>query len=182
MYGKAVKDGTPFSKGAAGALGTIPEVIAISPLENMKLVSQLDSEGKFKGNGDIVRHLLRTRGFFGGLYIGYLGMQARQILFTGGSFGTMGLFSDLVRQAGVSNKLVADILGGFGSGIVGVLLNCWAEVARTGIQKKVVADTFNPEIKAPPVTDIINPMVLANAVSEIVAAKGVVGGLYAGVG
>merc|ERR1712048_1294466 len=113
-------------------------------------------------------------------YIGYLGMQARQVLFTGGSFGTMGLFADLVGQAGVSNKVVADILGGFGSGVVGVMLNCWAEVSRTGIQKKVVADTFKPEVKAPPVTDIINPLVLARAAAGIASEKGVIGGLYAG--
>lgn len=182
LYGKAVKEGTPMSKGLAGALGTFPEVIAISPLENMKLCAQLDKEGKFKGSADIAKHLIRTRGVVGGLYIGYLGMQFRQCLFTGGSFGTMGFFSDKVRQAGISNKLVADILGGFGSGIVGVILNCWAEVARTGIQKQVVADTFKPEVKAPPVTDIVNPMVLARATAKIASEKGVIGGLYAGFG
>jgi len=182
MYGKAVKEGTPVTKGLSGALATFPEVIAISPLENMKLAAQLDKEGKFKGAIDIARHLIKTRGPVGGLYIGYLGMQCRQCLFTGGSFGTMGLFSDKIRQAGVSNKVVADIMGGFGSGIVGVLLNCWAEVSRTGIQKQVVADTFKPEVKAPPVSDIINPMVLFNAASKIASEKGVIGGLYAGVG
>lgn len=182
MYGKAVKDGTPVSKGLSGALATFPEVIAISPLENIKLASQLDKEGKFKGTMDIARHLVQSRGAIGGLYIGYLGMQFRQCLFTGGSFGTMGLFSDLVKQAGVSNKVAADILGGFGSGVVGVMLNCWAEVARTGIQKQVVADTFKPEVKAPPVSDIVNPVVLFRAAGKIAAEKGFFGGLYAGVG
>ena len=83
----------------------------------MKLCSQLDSEGRFKGNADIAKHLARTRGVFGGLYCGYLGMQVCQIMFTGGSFGTMGMFSDMVRNAGVTNKLLADIMGGFASGI-----------------------------------------------------------------
>jgi len=182
LYSKPVKEGTPVQRGLAGALATFPEVIAISPLENMKLAAQLDKEGKFKGSMDIMRHLVKTRGPVGGLYIGYLGMQCRQCLFTGGSFGTMNLFSDLVKQAGVTNKLAADILGGFGSGVVGVLLNCWAEVARTGIQKQVVADTFKPEVKAPPVTDVINPLVLARAAGKIASEKGVLSGLYAGVG
>merc|ERR1711972_405991 len=88
IYGKPETQGTPVSKGLAGAIGTVPEVIAISPLENMKLAAQLDKEGKFKGTADIAKHLIRTRGFVGGLYIGYLGMQFRQCLFTGGSFGT----------------------------------------------------------------------------------------------
>merc|ERR1712032_640312 len=148
-------------------------------LENMKLAAQLDKEGKFKGAADIAGHLVKTRGVIGGLYIGYLGMQFRQILFTGGSLGTMDMFKGMFNQAGVSNQLACDTLGGFASGIVGVCLNCWAEVTRTIIQKQVVADTFNPEIKPPPVSDVINPVILFKKVGEIVQTKGI-GGLYAG--
>merc|ERR1712085_69302 len=34
LYGKPETQGTPISKGLAGAISTVPEVIAISPLEN----------------------------------------------------------------------------------------------------------------------------------------------------
>merc|ERR1712066_1123022 len=115
-----------------------------------------------------------------GLYIGYLGMQFRQVMFTGGSLGTMDLFKGMFKDAGVSNQLACDTLGGFSSGIVGVILNCWAEVTRIIIQKQVVADTFKPEVKAPPVTDVINPAILFRKVGQIAAEKGVMGGLYAG--
>merc|ERR1711988_1900885 len=73
VYGVPDTKGTPISKGIAGGLATIPEVIAISPLENIKLAAQLDKEGKFKGSMDIMRHLVKSRGPIGGLYIGYLG-------------------------------------------------------------------------------------------------------------
>jgi solute carrier family 25 2-oxodicarboxylate transporter 21 len=179
VYGKKLAKGDPVSKGIAGALATFPEVIFISPLENMKLCAQLDKEGKFKGTGDIASHLVKTRGMIGGLYIGYLGMQFRQVLFTGGSLGTMDLFKSQFKAMGVSNQLACDTLGGFASGIVGVILNCWAEVTRTVIQKQVVADTFKPEIPRPPVTDVINPAILFGKVGEIMSTQGI-GGLYAG--
>jgi len=179
VYGKPLKQGGAVSKGVAGALATFPEVIFISPLENMKLCAQLDKEGKFKGSADIARHLVKTRGIIGGLYIGYLGMQFRQVMFTGGSLGTMDLFKGMVKNAGVSNQLACDTLGGFASGIVGVILNCWAEVTRTIIQKQVVADTFKPEVPAPPVSDVINPAILFRKVGEIASTQGL-GALYAG--
>ena len=53
------------------------------------------------------------------------------------------------------------------------------KVTRTIIQKQVVADTFKPEVPAPPVSDVINPAILFRKVGEIAATKGI-GGLYAG--
>merc|ERR1719198_1725856 len=85
VYGVPDTKGTPISKGIAGGLATIPEVFAISPLENIKLAAQLDKEGRFKGSADITRHILKTRGF-SGLMTGYAGMQVRQCLWTGGFF------------------------------------------------------------------------------------------------
>merc|ERR1712194_250906 len=46
LYGKPETQGTPISKGLAGAISTVPEVIAISPLENIKLAAQLDKDGR----------------------------------------------------------------------------------------------------------------------------------------
>merc|ERR1712066_402981 len=81
LYGKPETQGTPVSKGLSGAIGTFPEVLAISPLENIKLAAQLDKEGKFKGSADIAGHIMKTRGF-NGFMIGYGGMQVRQMLWT----------------------------------------------------------------------------------------------------
>merc|ERR1711879_799203 len=90
IYGIPETKGTPVSKGLSGAIGTFPEVLAISPLENIKLAAQLDKEGKFAGSADIAKHIMRTRGF-GGLMIGYAGMQVRQCMWTGGYFPHVGL-------------------------------------------------------------------------------------------
>jgi len=62
IYGTPDTQGNPMSKGIAGAVATIPEVFAISPLENIKLAAQLDKEGRFKGTADITRHILKTLG------------------------------------------------------------------------------------------------------------------------
>ena len=82
---------SPSPTGTAGVLATIPEVMAISPFENIKLAEQLDKEKKFSGMPSVVSHLLKTRGV-GGLYIGYIGMQFRQGLWTGGFFASLDVF------------------------------------------------------------------------------------------
>merc|ERR1712066_511806 len=107
MYGKPETQGMPASKGLAGAIGTVPEVIAISPLENIKLAAQLDKEGKFKGSADITKHIMKTRGF-SGLMTGYAGMQVRQCLWTGGFFLTLDVYKSGVTSL-VSNKLAQDV-------------------------------------------------------------------------
>merc|ERR550532_2978710 len=91
IYKKPETKGSPVSKGTAGALATVPEVFAISPLENIKLAAQLDKEGRFAGSADITRHIMKTRGF-NGLMTGFAGMQIRQMLWTGGFFMTLDLY------------------------------------------------------------------------------------------
>ena len=49
VYSKPESQGTPLTKGVAGAIGTVPEVFAISPLENIKIAAQLDTEKRFTG-------------------------------------------------------------------------------------------------------------------------------------
>eukprot|EP00429_Kryptoperidinium_foliaceum_P051149 CAMPEP_0176107086 /NCGR_PEP_ID=MMETSP0120_2-20121206/53740_1 /TAXON_ID=160619 /ORGANISM="Kryptoperidinium foliaceum, Strain CCMP 1326" /LENGTH=290 /DNA_ID=CAMNT_0017441213 /DNA_START=44 /DNA_END=913 /DNA_ORIENTATION=+ len=129
LYGKPQGEGTPVSKGIAGALGTVPEVIFISPLENIKLAAQLDKEGKFKGSVDITKHILKTRGF-SGLMTGYAGMQARQFLWTGGFFLTLDTYKDGFASL-TSNKLAQDVLSGFAAGATGTAMNCWTDVCRS---------------------------------------------------
>jgi len=179
LYGKPETQGTPVSKGLAGAIGTVPEVIAISPLENIKLAAQLDKEGKFKGSADIAKHILRTRGL-NGLMIGYAGMQVRQCLWTGGFFLTLDVYKGAVAGV-VSNKLAQDVTSGFLAGATGTALNCWTDVCRSVIQKKALADTFNPEIARPSLLTIYSPGPFFAEAASIYGSKGM-GGLYAGVG
>eukprot|EP00388_Colpodella_angusta_P004936 GDKJ01015683.1.p1 GENE.GDKJ01015683.1~~GDKJ01015683.1.p1 ORF type:complete len:302 (-),score=53.71 GDKJ01015683.1:311-1216(-) len=141
IFEKNEKLGSPLTKGIAGALATIPEVIVISPFENIKLAQQLDREGRFLNAASVVSHLHKTCGFRG-LYIGYTGMQLRQMLWTGGYFSSL----DFMRQTlnfGPNHKLATDITSGFCAGVVGVILNCWTDVVRSVVQKETIRSTFN---------------------------------------
>eukprot|EP00928_Gymnodinium_smaydae_P037035 TRINITY_DN2577_c0_g1_i1.p2 TRINITY_DN2577_c0_g1~~TRINITY_DN2577_c0_g1_i1.p2 ORF type:complete len:301 (+),score=80.52 TRINITY_DN2577_c0_g1_i1:72-974(+) len=179
MYGVPETKGTPVSKGLAGAIGTFPEVLAISPLENIKLAAQLDKEGKFKGSADICRHIMKTRGF-NGLMIGYGGMQVRQCLWTGGFFLTLDWYKAQVKSV-VSNNLACDVISGFAAGATGTAFNCWTDVCRSIVQKKALADTFDPSIPRPSVVTVYSPVPFFKEAAALGAAKGI-GGLYAGVG
>merc|ERR1712187_596233 len=147
FFGKPESKGSPVTKGLSGAIATIPEVITISPLENFKLAEQLDKEKRFNGMTDVAKHLLKTRGVFGGFYIGYFGMQIRQCLWTGTFFFSLDTVKSTVTSVGVTNKLAGDAISGFAAGALGVAANCWTDVCRSVIQKQAVADTFNPEIE-----------------------------------
>lgn len=179
LFGTPDTKGNPMTKGIAGAVATIPEVFAISPLENIKLAAQLDKEGKFKGSADITRHILRTRGF-NGLMTGYAGMQVRQCLWTGGFFMSLDVYKGAVKSVGVSG-LPADILSGFCAGATGVALNCWTDVCRSIVQKQALADTFDPKIPRPSAMSPYNPGPFFGEAAKLYGAKGM-GGLYAGVG
>mmetsp|Transcript_10979 Transcript_10979/g.34876 ORF Transcript_10979/g.34876 Transcript_10979/m.34876 type:complete len:303 (+) Transcript_10979:86-994(+) len=179
IYGKPETQGTPVSKGLAGAIGTVPEVFAISPLENIKLAAQLDKEGKFKGSADIAKHIMKTRGF-GGLMIGYAGMQVRQCLWTGGFFLTLDVYKGAVASV-VSNKLAQDVLSGFAAGATGTAMNCWTDVCRSIVQKKALAETFDPSIPRPGPLTPYNPAPFFAEAAELGKTRGL-GGLYAGVG
>lgn len=180
MFGRPVAKGNPFSKGFAGALATIPEVITISPLENMKLAEQLDKEKRFNGMGSVAKHLVKTRGVVGGLYCGYIGMQARQMLWTGGFFLSLDVFKSCVKPM-TSSNLVGDILSGFCAGAFGVALNCWTDVVRSVIQKEAIASTFDPKAVPPSSLQHFNIFHFLGETSKMYSAKGI-GGLYAGVG
>lgn len=180
IFGKAEKDGNALTKGFAGAMATVPEVLIISSLENCKLAEQLDKEKRFNGLADTAKHLMKTRGFFGGFYIGYFGMQIRQCLWTGTFFLSLGLYKDGVKSVGVTG-LPADVVSGFCAGASGVAVNCWTDVVRSVIQKKAVADTFNPEIKPPSALTHLNPAVFFGEAARLASEKGI-GGLYSGVG
>jgi len=179
IFNKPETKGSPISKGLAGALGTVPEVIAISPLENIKLAAQLDKEGKFKGSADITKHIMKTRGF-SGLMTGFAGMQVRQMLWTGGFFLTLDEYKKQSKQF-ISMPLMQDVVSGFCAGATGTLLNCWTDVCRSIIQKKALADTFDPSIPRPGALSPLNPGPFFGQAASLFSQKGI-GGLYAGVG
>jgi solute carrier family 25 2-oxodicarboxylate transporter 21 len=180
LYGKPETKGTPSSKGLAGAAATIPEVIVISPLENMKLAEQLDKDKKFGGMMDTFKHIVKTRGV-AGLYTGYTPMQIRQCLWTGGFFLVLDEFKKGAKMV-TSVGLAQDVIGGFCAGVFGTCLNCWTDVCRSVIQKQAIEATFNPNAPVPGAFDmVLNPAPLFNQASKIFAEKGL-GGLYSGFG
>jgi len=179
VYGVPDTKGNPMSKGIAGALATVPEVFAISPLENIKLAAQLDKEGRFKGSADITRHIMNTRGF-NGLMTGYAGMQVRQMLWTGGFFMTLDVYKGATEPV-CGKGLATDILAGFFAGATGVAFNCWTDVCRSVVQKKALADTFDPSIPRPSALSAYNPIPFFGEASKLMQNKGI-GGMYAGVG
>jgi len=179
IFNKPDTQGTPVTKGLAGAVATIPEVFAISPLENIKLAAQLDKEGKFKGSADITKHILRTRGF-NGLMTGYAGMQVRQCLWTGGFFMTLDVYKG-VTQPVLGKGMATDIVAGFFAGATGVAFNCWTDVCRSIVQKEALAATFDPTIPRPSALSPYNPVPFFGQAAKLYGAKGI-GGMYAGVG
>lgn len=182
VFGKDVKFGNGLTQSAAGVMAVFPEVWAISPLENIKLAQQLDKEKKFKSAFDVARHLLRTRGVVGGLYCGYFGMQLRQCLWTGGFFLVLDSTKQAVKDTGlIPSALARDVIAGFLAGAFGTSLNCWTDVVRSVIQKRIIAESFDPKIPAPPALSHITPTMFFKETASIYGARGIKG-LYSGVG
>jgi len=181
MYGVPETKGTPVSKGLSGALATVPEVITISPLENVKLAEQLDTAKRFNGMASVCSHLMKTRGILGGFYCGYFGMQIRQCLWTGTFFLTLDIWKGLCKDKLGMGGLPADICSGFGAGVSGTMVNCWTDVVRSVVQKEAINATFDASIPHPGGLYLsVNPVPFFGKFGEIFAAKGI-GGLYAGV-
>ncbi|KRX07957.1 Mitochondrial carrier domain [Pseudocohnilembus persalinus] len=148
VFGKDSGKGSAFSKGVAGALATVPEILAISPFENAKLAKQLDTKGRFPGGTlQVFQHLVKTRGVLG-LYTGYFGMQLRQAAWTGGFFMSVDTFKSYVSPY-LGQGSMTNTVAGFMAGVFGTCLNCWCDVCRTGIQKARIAETFDPKIEKP---------------------------------
>ena len=181
FFKKPEKNGSPLTKGIAGALATIPEVLIISPFENLKLAQQLDRDKRFKSSSDVFKHLLNKRGL-PGLYLGYFGMQIRQMLWTGTFFLTLDIFQKKTERAAGRKSVYTDALAGFGAGVSGCMVNCWTDVVRTVIQKKSIAETFD-ESKPKPQMNFgylfsgISSVV--SQTSEIYSNRGI-SGLYSG--
>merc|ERR1712061_547680 len=111
---------------------------------------------------------------------GYFGMQVRQCLWTGGFFLTLDFYKAQIKTV-ISNNLACDVVSGFAAGATGTALNCWTDVCRSVVQKKALADTFDPAIPRPSMMEPLNPGPFFGTAAEIMSARGITG-LYSGVG
>ena len=124
FWGAAPNDVSPVQKGIAGAFATVPEIVAITPLEVAKLGLQVDGENKFKNSSRaFIQHTMKSRGF-GGLYVGWAGLQARQSIWTGTYFATLKSYREGFKSlfGPDVHKMVPQLLGGFCAGVTGVAI------------------------------------------------------------
>lgn len=173
--------------GNPGVIATIPETLVILPLEVAKLTLQLDKQGVFANSaGAVMRHLVTTRGP-GALFVGLVGVQIRQALWTGTYFSTVAGCTQLCKKAAArlgcaddsfAATHLASFLGGFGAGVLGVVANNPADVTRSIVQKNAI-QAIALGGKGASLTGPTGLTAILNAGSSIVAKRGV-GGLYAG--
>lgn len=180
FWGGPASKCTPLQKGLAGAAATIPEILLISPLEVAKMGMQLDNDNKFKNNSRaFLQHQYKAKGL-SGMYVGWAGMQWRQMMWTGTYFATLGMWKDLVvppmDNVGIP-KFASNIVAGFCAGFVATFPNCPGDVVRSVIQKRNFADPNAISYGVSP----RGVMEHVKVASEIVAARGI-GGLYTGIG
>ena len=180
IFNKPPPKCSPLEKGIAGAIATVPEIVAISPFEIAKLRAQLDKEGKFKNSMTLVfKDLYSTRGF-SSLYSGWAGMQWRQSWWTGMYFATLNDWKKLVeppiKEMGGGNGL-ANLVSGFVAGCVASIPNTPGDVVRSVVQRKMFEDPSRKPYGISPG----GVMEHISVASEIVKARGV-GGLWAGFG
>lgn len=181
LYGVDAKEATVLQKASAGALATVPEILMISPLEVAKLGLQLDSENKFKNNSaNFLKDLYKKRGF-GGLYIGWAGMQWRQSFWTGTYFATLQWWRSQVDPLLVDNfgapKAVSQLVSGFLAGFFATFPNAPGDVVRSVVQKKAFSDLKRPAYGVSP-RGVLEHFQVAK---EIVGKAGI-RGLYSGLG
>uniref|UniRef100_A0A7S2SVM0 Mitochondrial carrier protein n=1 Tax=Rhizochromulina marina TaxID=1034831 RepID=A0A7S2SVM0_9STRA len=186
--GKNPSEGTMLTKAAAGVLATIPETLVILPLEVAKLTLQLDKQGVFSNSaGAVMRHLVTTRGP-GALFVGLIGVQIRQALWTGTYFSTVSTCTRLCKEGALrmgfeedsfAASSLASFLGGFGAGVLGVIANNPADVTRSIVQKKAIQSIALANGGPGTLNGPTGLSAIVGAGSEIVAKRGL-GGLYAG--
>merc|ERR1712060_264037 len=74
-----------------------------------------------------------------------------------------------------------DVLSGFAAGATGTALCCWCDVCRSVVQKRALADTFDPKIPRPGVLEPLNPGPFFATAGQLMSERGLAG-LYSGVG
>jgi len=180
LHGRGPKDCTPLEKGLAGASATVPEILAISPLEVSKLMLQLDSENKYKNNSRVaISEIYKTRGL-SGLYSGWAGMQWRQSFWTGTYFATLAWWKKTVEppltNVGVPQP-IATLVSGFLAGFFATFPNAPGDVVRSVVQKRMFLE---PNRKAHGIS-LGGIMEHIEVGGNIIRSSGV-RGLYSGLG
>lgn len=102
ISGRPASEGSLLTRAAAGGLTTVPELLAVLPLELLKVALQLDTEGKYENS--MVRafqHLYSTHGPRL-LTVGYLAMQYKQASWALVYFASLVLYERLVIWAMLS--------------------------------------------------------------------------------
>eukprot|EP00732_Lithocolla_globosa_P002526 Lithocolla_globosa_v1_NODE_1676_length_2403_cov_9.212521.p2 type:complete len:293 gc:universal NODE_1676_length_2403_cov_9.212521:1125-247(-) len=177
IWKKPTSKGTWYEKAIAGAIAVTPEVMAITTLEAAKIGLQLDSEKKYKNSGAAVAKDLYGKYGVRGLFVGWQGVQARQMLWTSTYFATLSSFKNL--SNGVLGKgPYSDFTAGFAAGVVGALVNTPADLIRTNIQKDALQNGI-PKGQLNSYAFSFGRM--ATVGSEILAVRGA-SGLYFGIG
>ena len=180
MWGKAPSKSTPFEKGIAGALATVPEILMVSPMEVAKIGLQLDAKNEFNNSGlKFAKHIYSKHGV-SGLYSGWAGMQWRQSAWTGTYFATLSWWraqtEPSMKNAGLP-PFACNILSGFLAGCFAAIPNAPGDVVRSVVQRKLFQESGR-------VAKGISPAGIAehfSVAAEIVANSGVKG-LFAGFG
>ncbi|KAJ9466341.1 putative mitochondrial 2-oxodicarboxylate carrier [Diplonema papillatum] len=194
LYNLEPSQGTPLTKGSAAMLATLPEMWTCTPFETAKVALQLDSTNRFKNSAtNVVKWIYEVQGWKG-LYCGYAGLQYRQAIWTSIYFATVDDITAKSRKGMTSafgeGSLVntsASVVGGFGAGMLGALINTPGDVVRTNVQKAEMAKWMKP-----PATGIpqytFGPAYVMSGISvsvemakQITVASGV-GGLWKGFG
>ena len=169
-------------KGLAGALAVAPEVFTITSLELAKIGLQIDVDKKFQNNSKLLLQDIKMRG--NGLkacVIGWQGVQARQMLWTGTYFATLSTFRNTAKSLIGHDKplYISNFLGGFVAGALGAFVNTPADVIRTNIQKDGLLNLGTKDFNLNSSIFSFNKMVSIG--KDIVKEKGIQG-LYSGIG
>jgi hypothetical protein len=151
VFGGEFKNGSIATKGFAGSMSTIAEIVVCSPFENVKLAEQLAKDpalkipkGQFQTSMGIARHLIRQGGAWS-LWTGYAGMQGRQMLWSGVYFATVDSCKTTVNTASpYTPTAINNLVGGFLAGSFAALFSCPLDVCRTSIQKMQLSLVFQP--------------------------------------
>lgn len=176
IFGKKPADCSIPQKILCGALATFPEILAISPFEVAKLGLQTDTKNQFKNSMfNFMKHRYNTHGIQG-LYAGWAGMQARQSIFTGVFFGSVGTYRGFFKDKLGAGPVASKLGGGFCAGVTGAIAgNIPTDVVRSVVQKRGFADPSRPIHGISP-AGVLEHIVVAR---EIFASKGI-RGLYTG--
>eukprot|EP01062_Namystynia_karyoxenos_P070760 TRINITY_DN66125_c0_g1_i1.p1 TRINITY_DN66125_c0_g1~~TRINITY_DN66125_c0_g1_i1.p1 ORF type:complete len:338 (+),score=101.09 TRINITY_DN66125_c0_g1_i1:79-1014(+) len=189
MWGVDPSQGTPLTKGLAGAAATFPEMWMCTPFESAKIVLQLDHKNQFNNSATkVARWVYKERGWKG-LYCGYAGLQYRQACWTSIYFATVDDCTAQVKTvlgSGWAGGSASQVLGGLVAGLIGAACNTPGDVLRTNVQKHEKAKWLANPGAEPRGTfgpawiwgGIHSHIVMAR---QIVAASGV-GGLWKGFG